>query len=87
MTVLYTGKPAPLSGKRKLTSREAAQRAKAMACIHSRNATQCQGQVYASLFFDGTGNNDRWVQEGFKHTQRQRNKHSNVARLFDAHLI
>jgi hypothetical protein len=86
MTVLYTGRPAPLDGKRQLTSRESALRAKAMACVRSPKSTQCQGQVYASLFFDGTGNNDRWIEEGHTATQRARNKHSNVARLFDAHL-
>jgi hypothetical protein len=87
MTVLYTGKAAPLDGKRKLNSRESALRAKAMACVRSPKSTHCQGQVYASLFFDGTGNNDRWVEEGHTLSQRARNKHSNVARLFDAHLI
>lgn len=86
MTVLYTGKPAPLDGKRQLTGRESALRAKAMACIRSPKATHCQGQVHASLFFDGTGNNDRWVEDGHNQSQRARNKHSNVARLFDAHL-
>ena len=86
MTMLYTGRPAPLDGKRKLNSREATQRAKAMACVRSPKTTQCQGQVHVSLFFDGTGNNDSWVQDGFTQSQRQRNKHSNVARLFDAHI-
>ncbi len=86
MTVLYTGRAAPLDGKRQLNSRESAMRAKAMACIRSPKTTRCQGQVYASLFFDGTGNNDRWIEDGQTKTQRARNKHSNVARLFDAHL-
>lgn len=57
-----------------------------MACVRSLKKTDCQGQVYVGLFFDGTGNNERWIQEGFTQTQRQRNKHSNVARLFDAHI-
>jgi hypothetical protein len=37
-------------------------------------------------FFDGTGNNDEWVEKGQTLSQRARNKHSNVARLWDAHL-
>lgn len=85
MTVLYTGKPAPLDGKRKLTARESLLRAQAMACVRSPKSTQCQGQVHVGLFFDGTGNNDRWIEEGQTQTQRARNKHSNVARLFDAY--
>jgi hypothetical protein len=86
MSILYTGKPAPLDGKRKLNPREAALRAKAMACIRSPKITQCQGQVYVGLFFDGTGNNHQWIEDGQSHSQRARNKHSNVARLFDAYL-
>ncbi len=58
-----------------------------MECVRSQNKTQCQGQVYVGLFFDGTGNNSKWVQKGHTVTQQQRNKHSNVARLFDAHLF
>ena len=84
MTVIYTGRPAPLDGMRKLSGREASQRAKAIACVRSQS-TQCQGQVYMGLFFDGTGNNDTWVEEGQSQTQHQRNKHSNVARLFQAY--
>lgn len=86
MSVIYTGQPAPLDGKRKLTGREALQRAKAMRCVRNESS-ECQGQIYVSLFFDGTGNNDRWVEKGQTQTQRVRNKHSNVARLFDAHPI
>jgi hypothetical protein len=69
---------------RKLSGREASQRAKAIACVRSQS-TQCQGQVYMGLFFDGTGNNDTWVEKGQSQTQHQRNKHSNVARLFQAY--
>ncbi len=86
MTIIYTGRPAPLNGERKLNAKEATQRAKAMKCVRSKSS-ECQGQVYVGLFFDGTGNNDRWVEEGYAQTQRARNKHSNVARLFDAHVI
>ncbi len=85
MTILYTGRPAPLNGERKLNTKEAAQRAKAMKCVRSKSS-ECQGQVYVGLFFDGTGNNDRWVEDGHSRTQRARNKHSNVARLFDAYV-
>lgn len=86
MSVIYTGRAAPLDGKRKLSAREAQQRAKAMSCIRSPHKTECQGQVYVGLFFDGTGNNEKWVQDGETKTQRARNKHSNVARLRDAHI-
>ncbi len=86
MTILYTGQPAPLDGKRKLVGSQAARRDKAMACVRSTKSTQCQGQVYVGLFFDGTGNNDKWVEDGYAQSQRARNKHSNVARLFDAHI-
>jgi len=86
MSTIYLGRPAPLNGKRVLSARESAQRAAAMACIRSPQSTQCQGQVHVGLFFDGTGNNEKWVEDGHTQTQRLRNKHSNVARLFDAHL-
>jgi Uncharacterized alpha/beta hydrolase domain (DUF2235) len=76
----------PQDGKRKLNGREAAQRARAMECLRDKRSIQCQGQVHVGLFFDGTGNNDKWVEDGQTKTQRARNKHSNVARLFDAHL-
>lgn len=85
MSIIYTGRPVPLNGERKLSAKEAAQRARAMKCVRSKSS-ECQGQVYVGLFFDGTGNNDRWVEDGHSQTQRARNKHSNVARLFDAHL-
>lgn len=86
MTVIYTGSPVPLDGMRRLNAREAAQRDKAMNCLRSPQATQCKGQVHVGLFFDGTGNNDQWTEPGTAGTQRARNKHSNVARLFDVHL-
>lgn len=86
MTVIYTGKPTPLDGKRQLTARESTLRARAMACVRSPKSIQCQGQVHVGLFFDGTGNNDRWIEEGQTQTQRARNKHSNVVRLFDAYV-
>jgi hypothetical protein len=74
-----------MDGKRVLTGKEAQQRAKAMACVRSRSPA-CQGQVHVGLFFDGTGNNHKWKQDEHNLDQRARNKHSNVARLWDAHL-
>jgi hypothetical protein len=85
----------PASGQRRLSPRESAQRAKAMACVRgedamvctpgSNNVSTCQGQVWVSIFFDGTGNNRGWQEPDQSQTQLQRNGHSNVARLFDAH--
>lgn len=37
------------------------------------------------VFFDGTGNNQDWVEPGLGQTQLQRQKDSNVARLFRAY--
>lgn len=85
MTIIYSGHPVPLDGMRKLSIREASQRAKAIECVRSQ-ATHCQGQVYIGLFFDGTGNNYQWIEKGHSQTQLARNKHSNVARLYLAHM-
>lgn len=83
---LYTGQPVPFDGKRKLTGREAQQRAKALACVRSTSVS-CQGQVHIGLFFDGTGNNYEWDDKvGDKRSQKVRNKHSNVGRLWEAHF-
>ncbi|MBB3255533.1 hypothetical protein F4827_000260 [Paraburkholderia bannensis] len=78
--------PLPADGYRKLTPRELAQRAAAMNCIHKKEAGQCQGQVYATLFFDGTGNNQDWTEPKTTGNQQARNKHSNVARLYNARI-
>ncbi|MGX9782987.1 phospholipase effector Tle1 domain-containing protein [Janthinobacterium lividum] len=91
MSIIYTGRKAPLDGRRRLTAKESSQRAKAMACVRSPHKTECQGQVYIGLFYDGSGNNAAWRQvdpvvNPKNLTQRQRNKHSNVAKLWDAHL-
>ncbi len=85
----------PASGQRQLSPRESSQRAKAMACVRgedalvcvpgSNNVSTCQGQVWVSIFFDGTGNNRAWQEPDQSQTQLARNGHSNVARLFDAH--
>jgi hypothetical protein len=80
----------PDEGKRELTPREISARARAMSCIRTRH-TECQGQVYVNLFFDGTNNNQDWpgpFDEGqaSAQTQQARNAHSNVARLYNASL-
>ncbi len=85
MTIVYAGRPVPFDGKRRLTGKEAAQRAKAMACLRSADG-HCKGQLNVGVFFDGTGNNEAWTEDGYSKSQRARNKHSNVSRLFDAHL-
>jgi len=86
VSMLYTGRPVPINGHRKFSAKEALQRAKAMRCLRARGETECKGQVFVGLFFDGTGNNDKWIEDGQTRNQRQRNKHSNVARLYDAYL-
>ena len=76
----------PTSGMRDLTPRETMQRARAMACIRKKDPAQCGGQVYVSLFFDGTGNNMDWEEPGLGTTQMAAGKHSNIARLYKARI-
>lgn len=45
----------------------------------------CEMPLHISLFFDGTGNNYRWQEEGYSGTQEARHKDSNVYRLFTAY--
>ena len=45
----------------------------------------CEMPLHIGVFFDGTGNNQDWVEEGTSGTQLQRRKDSNVARLFRAY--
>lgn len=45
----------------------------------------CEMSLSIGVFFDGTGNNQDWVEEGQAATQLQRRKDSNVARLFRAY--
>lgn len=45
----------------------------------------CEMALHIGVFFDGTGNNQDWVEEGTSATQLQRQKDSNVARLFRAY--
>ncbi|MBB3259390.1 hypothetical protein F4827_004265 [Paraburkholderia bannensis] len=83
MTSAVIPDPMPEEGYRKLSPQEMMRRQRALTCIRSRETAQCQGQVYVTLFFDGTGNN-KDDKEGGSKTQKERWKHSNVARLFDA---
>ncbi|WP_158545059.1 T6SS phospholipase effector Tle1-like catalytic domain-containing protein [Dyella monticola] len=76
--------PMPVDGYRKLTPLEMMQRQRALTCIRSKESAQCQGQVYATVFFDGTGNNMDWQEPGTSGKQQDLGKHSNIARLFNA---
>lgn len=72
--------PFPESGQRKLSAREAMQRAKATACtVPKDNKPTCSGQVFVGLFFDGTGNN---LVADYEEPPVEERKHSNVVRLF-----
>jgi hypothetical protein len=72
--------PFPESGQRKLSAREAMQRAKAAACtVQQDNKPSCSGQVFVGLFFDGTGNN---LFADYEERPVEERKHSNVVRLF-----
>lgn len=48
-------------------------------------AHQCEMALNIGVFFDGTGNNQDWVEAGATGSQLQRRKDSNVARLFRAY--
>ncbi|HET7329373.1 DUF2235 domain-containing protein [Dyella sp.] len=76
--------PMPADGYRTLSPREMAQRQRALTCIESKESAQCQGQVYVTVFFDGTGNNMDWKEPGTLGKQEELGKHSNVARLYSA---
>lgn len=54
--------------------------------MHTKGPGVCQGQVYSTLFFDGTGNNQKWTEPNTSGTQQARDKHSNIARLLNAAL-
>jgi hypothetical protein len=90
MATLFYPSPMPSTGQRQLSGPQALARKEKMTCLTATDRpTACQGRVHVGLFFDGTGNNAEWVQPdqpgGGAKTQRQLMKHSNVARLFDAH--
>ncbi len=48
-------------------------------------AHRCEIALNVGVFFDGTGNNQHWSEPGHGQTQLQRQKDSNVARLFRAY--
>jgi Uncharacterized alpha/beta hydrolase domain (DUF2235) len=58
---------------------------KPVTCSVAPQAHQCQMQLHIGVFFDGTGNNQDWVEAGQSGTQLHRRKDSNVARLFRAY--
>lgn len=70
----------PESGQRELTPQEQLQRKRALDCALGEEPLSCQGQVWVSIFFDGTNNN-----KDDKKTGEPVNGHSNVARLHGAH--
>jgi Uncharacterized alpha/beta hydrolase domain (DUF2235) len=58
---------------------------KGIASVAPRRAPkphECETVLNIGVFFDGTGNNQDWVEEGEVETQLQRKKDSNVARLY-----
>lgn len=48
-------------------------------------AHRCEMALNIGVFFDGTGNNQDWIEQGLGNSQLQRQKDSNVARLFRAY--
>lgn len=46
---------------------------------------ECEMELNIGVFMDGTGNNWEWIEEGQTLTQQQRQKDSNVYRLFKAY--
>ena len=48
-------------------------------------AHRCEMALHIGVFFDGTGNNQDWVEPGQSQSQRDRKKHSNIARLMSAY--
>ena len=82
----------PESGMREPSPRELQRRNDALRCLRDQNPTQCQGRVHINVFFDGTGNNWDWAgtfvsgKTRSTQTQRARNGHTNIVRLWDAAL-
>ncbi|MGV2290597.1 DUF2235 domain-containing protein [Trinickia sp. YCB016] len=48
-------------------------------------AERCEFRIHVGVFFDGTGNNQDWIEPKAAGTQLERQKDSNVARLFRAY--
>ena len=46
---------------------------------------RCERALNIGVFFDGTGNNQDWAEPGYGQTQLQRQKDSNVSRLYRAY--
>ncbi|MFL9996524.1 DUF2235 domain-containing protein [Paraburkholderia sediminicola] len=86
-TTVTIPNPVPAEGYRKLSPQEMARRQRALTCIRSGATAQCQGQVYVTMFFDGTGNSKDYTEPGYSGTQKELWKHSNVARLFDSAIV
>jgi hypothetical protein len=89
--VTATGaRPLPPSGLRAASPRDLLQRNNALSCLRDKNPTQCQGKIHINIFFDGTGNNEKWagafdsVHTRSTQTQLGRNGHSNISRLYHA---
>jgi hypothetical protein len=87
--------PFPEHGQRKLTAREQVERINAHACLMpDKLATQCEGQIFAGIFFDGTGNNmdvdyyggdgSKTLGEGRAPLPPEKRKHTNVVKLYQA---
>lgn len=72
--------PFPDNGVRKLSSKEAMQRLKALSCtLPQADRPTCSGQIFVGLFFDGTGNN---MQIDYQKLPPEKRKHTNVVKLF-----
>lgn len=58
---------------------------RALRPVRDCRADQCEVRIAIGLFFDGTGNNARWVESGTTGSQEARRKDSNVFRLWAAY--
>ncbi|MGY1426570.1 T6SS phospholipase effector Tle1-like catalytic domain-containing protein [Lysobacter sp. A289] len=58
---------------------------RALRPVRDCRADQCEVRINIGLFFDGTGNNARWVEPGTVGNQEARRKDSNVFRLWAAY--
>lgn len=77
---MSTQNPLPYPpGIRELTAKEKIRRALALSCVGKKEDAKCQGQIYISVFFDGTGNN---IDNDYFNCNASQQKPSNIARLF-----
>lgn len=58
---------------------------RALRPVQPCRAERCEIRLNVGLFFDGTGNNARWVEPGTSGSQEARRKDSNVFRLWAAY--